>query len=145
MSEEKYLSTIMAFQAALAEFRRARIPILKELNITTVGMKILNALNHPEEISRAELADLLGLNTNTLGRPIDSLIALKLIERREDPKNRRLIKLKLTKTGKNLAKSYRTKMDKVWDIAFKDLSQSQQAQFTHALNSIVEQFKKRRR
>lgn len=145
MSEEKYLPTIKAFNAALCEFRRARIPILKELRITAVGMRILSALNPHEEVSRAELADLLGLNTNTLGRPIDSLIKLKLIERREDPENRRFIKLSLTKAGKNLAKSYRTKMCKVWDIAFKDLSESQQLQFTHMLNSMVKQFKKQHR
>lgn len=144
MSQEKYLPTITAFHAALCEFRRARIPILKELNITPVGMTILNALSRHEEASRAELADLVGLNTNTLGRPIDSLIELKLIERREDPENRRFIKLNLTKAGKNLAKSYRTKMAKVWEIAFEDLSESQQLQFTHALNSMVEQFKKQR-
>lgn len=145
MDEDKYFETIMAFNAALSEFRQARLPILKELSITTVGMKILNALHHNKSVSRAELADLLGLNTNTLGRPIDGLIELKLIERREDPENRRFIKLNLTTAGKNLAKSYRAKMSKVWDIAFKELSEQQLLQFNHVLNSMVEQFKKQRK
>jgi DNA-binding MarR family transcriptional regulator len=145
MSNKKYYPAIIAFQAALAEFRYVRFPILDELGMTPPCMTILSALYRHGEVSRMELAEVIGLNTNALGRPLDRLVNDKLVARRENPTNRRSIKLKLTKTGETIAKTYRQKMSKVWGRAFENISSDTIDSFTQTLTKMAEHLKKQRK
>jgi len=145
MDEKKYYPTIIAFQAALAEFRLARVPILDELDISGPCMSILSALYRHGCVSRVELAEVVGLGTNALGRPLDQLIEKQYVARTEDPNNRRYIKLSLTPAGKKLAARYRKLMCQVWDKAFKNFPEHKQELFTEILADMAEVLKEQRK
>ncbi len=143
-NEKKYKKTIIAFQALMSQLRRQRAPILDQLNISGADMAILSGLYRHGTCSRIKLADHLGLRSSALGRPLERLVKLKLIDRAENTTNRRFIDLELTKKGSELAKCYRKKMSVVWDCAFKNMADHKLEQFSETLNEIASQLEEKK-
>ena len=107
-------------------------------------MSIMNILYREKECSRIEIAEFIGFGTNALGRPINKLIALDLIERNIDVNNRRYIKLSLTKLGVKIVEQYRSQMKHAWDIACKNFSSKQLTTITDTLATMNNQLKQHR-
>ena len=126
MPQQQYRHTKLIFQQLLSQFRLARAPILQKLALPSTCVLIISTLNRiDQESSRIELANIIGLSTNALGRPIDRLIKLKLIKRTEDPINRKYIKLSLTKKSK------------VWNKAFTGLTDKEISSFTDTMEHMT--------
>jgi MarR family transcriptional regulator, transcriptional regulator for hemolysin len=71
--------------------QRARV-----LNMTRAQWSVLKRLEMKEGVKQAELADQLDLQPITLARLVDKLAGLGLVERRDDPNDRRANRLYLT-------------------------------------------------
>jgi MarR family transcriptional regulator for hemolysin len=68
----------------------------REVNMTRAQWSVLKRLEMSQGVKQAELADLLDLQPITLARLIDKLSGLGLVERRDDPNDRRANRLYLT-------------------------------------------------
>lgn len=71
--------------------QRARV-----LNMTRAQWSVLKRLEMKQGVKQAELADQLDLQPITLARLVDKLARLRLVERRDDPNDRRANRLFLT-------------------------------------------------
>src|SRR5579872_5177069 len=71
----------------------------RELSMTRAQWSVLKRLEMSEGAKQAELAELLDLQPITLARLVDKLAALGLVERRDDPNDRRANRLYLTKAA----------------------------------------------
>ena len=69
---------------------------VRELNMTRAQWAVLVRLQRCEGVKQTELADALDLAPITVGRLIDKLTASGLVERRDDPADRRAHRLYLT-------------------------------------------------
>jgi MarR family transcriptional regulator, transcriptional regulator for hemolysin len=68
----------------------------RAMNMTRAQWSVLKRLEMSEGVKQAELADLLDLQPITLARLVDKLAGLGLVERRDDPNDRRANRLYLT-------------------------------------------------
>jgi MarR family transcriptional regulator for hemolysin len=68
----------------------------RELNTTRAQWSVLARLQRCEGVKQSELAEALDLAPITLGRLIDKLASAGLVERRDDPADRRAHRLYLT-------------------------------------------------
>jgi MarR family transcriptional regulator, transcriptional regulator for hemolysin len=66
------------------------------LGVTRAQLIILARLERQPDVSQAELADAAEVTPITIARLIDRLEELGLVERRADPKDRRVWRLRLT-------------------------------------------------
>ena len=69
---------------------------VRELNMTRAQWAVLVRLQRCEGVKQSELADALDLAPITVGRLLDKLTAAGLVERRDDPADRRAHRLYLT-------------------------------------------------
>jgi len=97
--------------------KKSSRPILDELGLTKVDANILLALHGKKEKTKAQLAQNLSFEPNSLTRSLDRLIDLNLVKRREDQNDRRFIKVSLTEKGNRLANKYIKSMRNVWNNA----------------------------
>ena len=95
------------------EFRRLMNRLLKivslldkemELNfgISSARALTLTALTDKESLKMNELSASMSLTSSTMTRMVDNLIKGKLVERGDDPNDRRVVVVKLTNKGKKL-------------------------------------------
>ena len=68
----------------------------RELNTTRAQWAVLSRLQRSEGVKQSELAEALDIAPITLGRLIDKLASAGLVERRDDPADRRAHRLYLT-------------------------------------------------
>lgn len=68
----------------------------RALNMTRAQWSVLKRLEMSQGVKQAELAELLDVQPITLARLVDKLAGLGLVERRDDPNDRRANRLYLT-------------------------------------------------
>ncbi|HLH51082.1 MAG TPA: MarR family transcriptional regulator [Roseiarcus sp.] len=71
----------------------------RALNMTRAQWSVLKRLEMSQGVKQAELAELLDLQPITLARLVDKLAGLGLVERRDDPNDRRANRLYLTEAA----------------------------------------------
>jgi DNA-binding MarR family transcriptional regulator len=74
--------------------------VFEELDLTLTQVKALNALTR-SELTVKELAERLGLSLPGASRAVDALVSRDLIDRREDPDDRRQKRLLATAAGRD--------------------------------------------
>ncbi len=101
--------------------KKASRPILDELGLTKVDANILLALIGQKEKTKAQLAQHLSFEPNSLTRSLERLIELKLVKSVTDKKDRRFIKISSTNKGSKLANQYIKCMRSIWVKALNDI------------------------
>lgn len=76
---------------------------LKELDITSQQMGIVLSLTHGVATTPFELSKLLGIDTGLMTRMLDKLESKGLLERSRSLEDRRVVNLKLTEKGEEVA------------------------------------------
>lgn len=71
----------------------------RQIGVTRPQWQVLSLLNHHAGINQGGLAEILEVEPITAGRMIDRLQEAGLVERREDPADRRAWRLYLTERG----------------------------------------------
>lgn len=111
-------------------------PVLEALSLTKVDANILLALSKTKELTKAELAEHLSFEPNSLTRSLDRLIEINLINRVVDKSDRRFIKLSLTKKGHEIAHQYIKAMRNIWIKLFDDIDENEIKQLEIILEKI---------
>ncbi len=98
---------------------------LKPYSVTTMQFTILATLGQWQGLSSAELSRRFNVTPQTMGEMIGNLERRLLVERRQDPTNRRALLLSLTPDGAKLVKQCNVAMDKVETQMLKGLSKTE--------------------
>jgi DNA-binding MarR family transcriptional regulator len=100
---EQLIADIMGAQQRLQYlFAYDRSDPLFSSHLTVSQLKILLLLSQRGAVSGRELADLIGVGLAALSGMIDRLVANDLVIRQEDPHDRRVRRISLSKTGAEL-------------------------------------------
>lgn len=97
MQDDQYLTRSLGFLLGdVARLMRRRFDARsEELGLTRAQWRVLAQLRRREGINQSTLAELLEVEPITMGRHIDRLVTKGLVERRPDPKDRRVWRLYL--------------------------------------------------
>src|SRR3954454_19854512 len=117
---------------------RDLIHLAHEFELSFSQMKALHSLaNEPEAVSVKTLGEHLGLSLAAMSRAADELVQRGLVDRAEDPDDRRMKRLRLTKQGRALVQ----KMREVRMAGFQEfvvsLSPKERTLLTKALEPIL--------
>ena len=91
---------------------------LRDLQMTGIQYTILSTVAAHEGISSAELSRRFFVTAQTMNEIINGLEQRGLISRREDPANKRILRMKLTAPGRKLLKQCDTIADRIEAAAF---------------------------
>ena len=87
----------------LFEERPPRIPtVAAEFDVSPMGLKMLQTLERGAEVPMSAVAERLGCDASNVTGIVDRLEARGLLERRDDPRDRRVKPIALTQEGADL-------------------------------------------
>lgn len=112
----------------------------QELGLTRAQWRVLVHLAGREGLNQSSLAEILELDTVTLGRHIDRLERDGWLERRPDPADRRAWRLYLTAASRpTLGKMEAVAADTI-AVAMRDVDEAERARFMQTLMRIKSNF-----
>jgi len=91
--------------ASKSQERLAELEMKKQLGLTPAHWKVILALNVSDGLTQKELADKIYVDGSTLVPVIDKMEQNGLVERRADPKDRRINRIFLTKKSESTVDS----------------------------------------
>ncbi|MBO0662215.1 MarR family transcriptional regulator [Jiella sp. MQZ9-1] len=106
--------------------------------MTTAQLRIIARLSRQEGLSQAALAAQVDLEPMTLCRHIDRMVAAGLVERQQDPNDRRARMVFTTAKARELIGPMRARADVIFEEAQAGLSPEVRATLMEALATIVE-------
>ncbi len=92
-----------------------------------------------KEISLVDLAAILGLDTSTLSRTVNSLVNLGLVSRVPNPKDRRYVLISLTKQGRAACDLIERSSDNFYRRVFTFLPKGREEQIIESLIILVDE------
>ena len=117
---------------------RDMIQLAHEFELSFSQIKALSALHEaPESVSVKKLGELLGLSLAAMSRAADDLVQRGLVNRTEDPADRRIKRLCLTSKGRQLVQRMRRARMAGLEQFVATLSPTERAQLAKALEPIL--------
>jgi DNA-binding MarR family transcriptional regulator len=112
--------------------------LVEELDLTLTQLKALHALDlAAEEASVKELGEALGLSLPAASRTVEGLLRRGYLERREDDRDRRVKRVRLTPAGRNAVERLnRARLAGLESFA-STLTQTQRARLAGAIESLL--------
>jgi DNA-binding MarR family transcriptional regulator len=116
------------------------LPEISELDLSLTQLKGLSALDeHAEEaLSVKALSERLGLSLAATSRSVDGLVKRKLIERDEDPDDRRVRRVRLTARGRRTVERLVEIRVAALERLVDSFDDEQREKLSDALDSIIE-------
>ncbi len=105
-------------------------------NLSLSQCHVLTEIGDSEGLSVNDLSEKLNLDKSTTSRHVTKLVNSGLIDRLENPSDRRYFTLSLTETGKSTYLSIDDTMDKYYSSLIKSLSKDEQNQIITALDLV---------
>ena len=93
----RVMAAFEAFQQRLMALHAVEFA---NLEITMAQAKLLYVVTAAGELSMSETAQRLGITVSTASGAVDRLVELGLLERSDDPTNRRQVRVSVTETGR---------------------------------------------
>ncbi len=109
----------------------------RDIPMTSAQLHIIARLTRNEGIGQAALAAILDIEPMTLSRHVDRMEAAGLVERRQDPSDRRARQLFTTPRSRELLAPMRAKAAVVYDQVQAGLSEEARSALLAALETIV--------
>lgn len=116
---------------------------LRELQITGIQYTILSIVDDHEGISSAELSRRFFVTAQTMNEIINGLEQRGLITRKEDPANKRILRMKLTAQGRKLLKKCDEIADRVEEAAFDWIEPREYENLRKSLRSLLRGLRER--
>ena len=137
MSEESPPSLGFLLIDAARLIRRRFEQESRDLSMTSAQLQIVARLAKNEGIGQAALAALLELEPMTVSRHVDRMVAAGLVERRQDPTDRRARQLFTTVRCRALIEPMRERAAAVFEDAQKGMSAAERRQLMAALETVI--------
>lgn len=110
-------SELMEAMPAIMQFVRTEMRNQREPSLSVPQFRVLAFLGRYPHASLSKVADHIGITRATASTMVDRLVQRELVNRQEDPHERRQIMLKLTPTGSDrLEKMRDTTRQKIADL-----------------------------
>jgi DNA-binding MarR family transcriptional regulator len=110
---------------------------LQGMPMTLAQLQVVGRLSRNEGIGQAGLAALLDIEPMTLSRHVDRMEAAGLVERRQDPNDRRARQLFTTEKSRELLAPMRALAREVFEQALAGVSPEERAGFVAALETMI--------
>ena len=107
---------------------------LSQYKVTTSQSCTLLSLPQKGSLSMNELSEVMGIVCSSMTRIVDSLVKKKLVQRRIDDKDRRIVRVSLTKQGQELGVT----LEKEFQIFFKSVLENIRDQELHVILDSME-------
>lgn len=127
----------LAWQFGQASAQRLE-KALRPLDLNLAQLRCLVQVSLTPGISSAEIARRSGLTAQSMGAAVTSLVNRGLIERAPHPANRRVLELRPTDPGRELADRAQQRVDEVQEEMFAVLSAEEQDNVHALLRRLVE-------
>jgi DNA-binding MarR family transcriptional regulator len=111
---------------------------VSELDLSLTQLKGLSVLDERGELSVKALAEELGLSLPTTSRAVDGLFKRGLVERDEDPDDRRVRRLRLTRSGQRVVANLMAIRVAGLSRMLKEFSEDERTRLAEALDLILE-------
>ena len=111
----------------------------KKLNmpeVTTQQLRLLRILSHYDNSTMKNLAKLADVTTPTVTGLVDRMVSNGLVERVDDPKDRRIVRVKLTRKAKNLRDRWRKLRGEKIDRVLFHMNEKARKRFVRAFETI---------
>lgn len=109
---------------------------LKPHGLTPMQFTIMDCLERWKGLSSAELSRRFNVTPQTMGEMIANLERRGLVARKQNPRNRRALKLDLTAEGRKLLRQSASQVGKVEQAMFSGLSPAQTDQLRESLVAL---------
>jgi len=109
---------------------------LRMPEVTTQQLKLLRILTHYDNSTMKNLAKLADVTTPTVTGLVDRMVGNGLVERTDDPQDRRIVRVKLTRKAKNLRDRWRRLRGEKIDRVMLRLSAKDRRKFVEAFETI---------
>ncbi len=133
---------IRAFRSQLRRLERQAERALEKstacCGVTLVQCHTLVELGEAGPLNLSELARRMDLDKSTVSRTIDSLVGTGLVERKEDPGNRRAVILKPTRLGAGRLKKIHGVSDRFYQEILEKLPENQIDKITECLELLAD-------
>jgi len=116
---------------------RDLINLAHDFDLSFSQMKGLHALHGADAVSVKELGERLGLSLAAMSRAADDLVQRGLVDRTEDPSDRRIKRLRLTRKGGELVQRMREIRMAGFEQFVATLAPKERAQLVKALEPIL--------
>ncbi|MEP6906931.1 MAG: MarR family transcriptional regulator [Pseudoxanthomonas sp.] len=134
----KRASTTYLIARVFHALRATRIePILKPFGITPLQYTIMTVIATHEGLSSADLSRRFYVTPQTMGQVLASLEEGGLLKRREDPGNRRVLRVAMTAEGRKLVQRCDKQMEKIELEVFGNLDDSDVEAFRSKLYKVA--------
>lgn len=114
-------------------------------SIGKLELKILYNLSKEKEFNMSELAKLLNVVMSAVTGTADRLIKKDLVIRERDQDDRRIVRIRLTEKGKNIAKAYGLQQIELIKNVMMILSSKEQDEFIRLLEKITNSLKEEKK
>ncbi len=103
----------------------------------------LDALAKRGPMTMGELADQLHLETSTMTRVVDYLVANRLASRVSDAKDRRVCRVQIGKAGRSLVSTIRAELLKEYELVLREIAPSSREAVISAISRVAVAFEER--
>jgi DNA-binding MarR family transcriptional regulator len=120
------------------EILKRLLPIFREKKLSVVELSVLMRLNRQQICYATELARMVGIPTSTVTGVLDRLEQRGLLERNQDPNDRRSIQVRATAKTRDYIAELMTPMEDMLRSAFSSLPSSRTQKLLHDLRFILQ-------
>lgn len=99
-------------------------------------MRVMHALGYRGEANMSELSKWIGVEMSTTTVMVDALVENKLVERKRDTNDRRVVLVKLTKQGQEAFKKLTDQLKRNIAKLFENIPENKQLQIVNAFEQI---------
>lgn len=118
---------------------------VSELDLTLTQLKAISLLDESgDPLTVKDLADQLGLSVAATSRAVDALFKRGLVDRDEDPSDRRVRRVRLTRAGRRTVENLLAIRIKGLETLLERLSSAERRKLAVALDAILERDEVRR-
>lgn len=123
-------------------FVRRQMKLIAKENLTLPQFIILGYLQKEQECKMSQLADFMQVSLPTATGLVDKLVRQKLVLRLPDPKDRRIVRIRLTGQGQRLIKKIQAQRHKTIKELFSQISEFDRKEYLRILNNVKEKIYK---
>jgi DNA-binding MarR family transcriptional regulator len=105
--------------------------------VTIAQCHTLLEIGKKKELSLVDLSGMLGLDSSTLSRTIDAMVATKLVNRTANPEDRRYVTLSLTDKGQAICDRINLTFDQYYKTVFARIPADKQQQVMECISLLT--------
>lgn len=116
---------------------------LRTVSMTGIQYTILSLVERYEGISSAELSRRFYVTAQTMNEIINGMVRRLLLSRKEDPNNKRILRLKLTARGRKTLKECDAIADEIEHVAFDWMAADERETLREGLRTLTHGLRER--